>query len=178
MTRTAHSRWSFVIGAVLLAAAAGTRAQAQDEAQPAARTKDEVQKAQEELDRTPEDCVLMNRVARNVAASNAQVVFFMRGNTYYLNVLDGACQALTKGETQLEFIYQTRSARVTRLCDTDSFTVYQQTSRIGCALGPFIPITAEEASALTGLPITTPAASNSGNAESSGGSSRRGSGNQ
>jgi precorrin-6B methylase 2 len=163
MTRTTHARLALVINAMLLAAVAGTRAQAQDEAQQAQnqaqQAQDAAQRAQEELDRTPEKCVLMNRVARNVAASNSQVVFFIKGGTNYLNVLDTACQALKKGDTRLVFNYQTRSAKITRLCDTDGFTVERQTSRIGCALGQFIPITAEEAAALTAPPVAAPPAS-------------------
>ena len=166
MTRTTHPRWTVVISSGLLAAAAGTCAQAQDEAPPAVA-------AQEELDRTPEDCVLMNRVSKNTGVNDRQVVFAMRGGTYYLNVLDGACQSLTPGETRLVFHYTTRSARITRLCDTDSFTVERQTSRLGCALGPFVPITPAEAAALTGDPIAAPAASSSSENEERGGRSRR-----
>jgi hypothetical protein len=111
----------------------------------------------------------MNRVSRNVAANDRQVVFFMRGNTYYLNVLDSACQALSAGDNRLVFHYRTRSAKITRLCDTDSFTVERQTSRIGCGLGQFYPITAAEAAALTGQPAAAPAATE---AESDRGSER------
>ena len=101
----------------------------------------------------------MNRVARKEAASNSRVVFFIKGGTHYLNVLDGACPALKKGDTRLVFNYQTRSAKITRLCDTDGFTVERQTNRIGCSLGKFIPITAEEAAALTAEPAAAPPAS-------------------
>lgn len=109
----------------------------------------------------------MGRISKNVAASNSQVVFYMKGNTQYINILDTACQALTKGETRLIFQYENKSAKLSRLCDTDGFTVERQTSRIGCALGAFIPITAEEAAALTAKPAAAPAASGSGGAESS-----------
>ena len=160
MTRTTHPRLALAINALLLAAAAGTRAQAQE--QPA-RAPDEAQLAQEQLDRTPVDCVLLNRVARKVAANDSQVVFFIKGGTHFLNVLDAACPALTKGDTRLVFNYQTRSAKITRLCDTDGFTVERQTSRIGCSLGKFIPITAEEAAALTVQSVAAPAASGAAN---------------
>ena len=154
MTRTTHPRWGLAVGALLLAGTIGTTAQAQ-EAQDAAA-------AQEEIDRTPEDCVVMNRIARNIAADNRQVVFFMRGNKHYLNVLDGACQSLSAGDTRLVFhAKNTGSAKLARLCDTDSFTVDRQTSRIGCSLGVFNPITAAEAAALTGQPLPEASASNS-----------------
>lgn len=168
MTRSARSRSALMIAAVLLITAAGARARAQDAPQ---RSAEEARRAQEELDRTPEDCVVLSRVDRHVAASNAQVVFFIKGGTYRLNVLDAACQALTKGESRLIFQYQTRSARLTRLCDVDGFTVERQTSRIGCALGPFYPITAEEAAALIAGP-TAPAATSEPSREAGGSESR------
>src|SRR5687768_6300081 len=143
MTRTSHPRLALLLGAVLLAVAAGVRAQPEGAAPAAQAGESQAAQAQEQLDRTPTDCVLMNRVSRNVGINDRQVVFFMRGNTYYLNNLDGACVALTKGADSLVFAYRTRSAKITRLCDTDTFTVERQTSRIGCGLGQFIPITAE-----------------------------------
>ena len=173
MTRTIQPRLALVIGAVWLAAVAGTQAQAQGDA-PQAQAATPAAQAAEQLDRTPTDCILMNRVSRNQGVNDHQVVFFMRGGTYYLNVLDAACQALTAGADSLVFHYRTRSAKITRLCDTDTFTVERQTSRIGCGLGTFTPITAEEASALTGRPIPAPAAaSSSGTPERNSGSSRR-----
>ena len=160
MTRTTHSRFALVIGAVLLATAAAMRAQAQ-EAQ-ASQLSEEARRAQEELDRTPTKCVVISRISKNVAASNSHVVFYMKGDTQYINILDTACQALTKGETSLIFQYQNHSGKLSRLCDTDGFTVEHQTSRIGCALGAFVPITAEEAAALTAKSTAAPAASSSG----------------
>ena len=160
MTRTTYPRWTLVIGALLLATVAATRAQAQPAAAPAAAS----------IDRTPTDCVVMNRIARNIAASDRQVVFFMKGNTYFVNDLDASCQVLTKGETRLVFhARNTGSAKLQRLCQTDSFTVERQISRIGCGIGQFTPITAEEASNLTGV-AAAPAAESSSD---SGGSSRR-----
>ncbi|HVJ30182.1 MAG TPA: hypothetical protein VNA66_07730 [Gammaproteobacteria bacterium] len=161
MTRTTDPRLA-LFSAGLLAVVAGICAQAQEEQAQGEQARDAAQRAQEELDRTPTKCVLMNRVSKNVAASNAQVVFYIKGGTYYINVLDTACQALTKGETSLIFQYQTRSAKITRLCDTDGFTVERQTSRIGCALGAFIPITAEEAAALTDKSAAAAAATSAG----------------
>jgi hypothetical protein len=163
MTRTIHPRLTLVIGAVLLAATAGTRAQAQGEAQPAAAEAPEI-------DRTPEDCVVADRISKNVAINDRQVVFFMRGGTYFRNDLDTACATLTAGETRLVLAFQnTGSAKLARVCETNAFSVERQTSRIGCGLGRFHPITAEEAAALTGQPVPAPRASSS----SSSGSSRR-----
>ena len=170
MTRTIHWRLGAVLGGVLLAGVAGAGAQAQDAAQPAAGAAPAAPSAEEQLDRTPEDCVLLNRVSNNTGVNNRQVVFAIRGGTYYLNTLDAACEALTPGSNRLVFHYRTGSAKITRLCETDTFTVERQVSRIGCGLGPFHPITAAEASALLGKPVAPPAASSSGNSQ---GSSRR-----
>jgi hypothetical protein len=147
MTRTTHLRFALVFGGALAVLVGGARAQDGAAASAAAT-------AEEQLDRTPADCIVLNRIARKVGVNDRQVVFFMRGNTYYLNVLDNSCQALTKGETRLVFhAKNTGSARLARLCNTDSFTVERQTSRIGCGLGDFTPITAAEAAALTGEPV-------------------------
>lgn len=174
MTRTIHARMRRVIGAALLAAMAGTGAQAQAQGE-AQQARSEAERAQAELDRTPEDCVLLNRVARNVAVNDRQVVFFMKGGTNFLNVLDQSCPALTAGATRFVFQYRTASAKITRLCDYDGFTVERQTSRVACSLGQFIPITAEEAAALTATPAAAPAAapaaSSSGNSQGGGASS-------
>jgi hypothetical protein len=169
MTRTMHTRTGLVIGAALLAATAGVHAQAQ-EARPAQgqQALSEAEKAQAELDRTPESCVLLNRVDRNVAANDRQVVFYMKGGKNYINVLDQSCPALKAGDYRLIFQYRTASAKTTRLCDYDGFTVEKQTSRVGCSLGKFIPITPEEAAALTAKPAAAPAASSSGNSQSGG----------
>jgi hypothetical protein len=75
MTRTTDPRSAPLLGAAWLAAVGAMTAQAQD---PPQRTAEEIRRAQEELDRTPTDCVLMNRVDRYQAASNGQVVFFMK----------------------------------------------------------------------------------------------------
>jgi hypothetical protein len=155
MTRTIHSRVALALGVVGLAAAGATAAQAQ-QAQSAAPAAP----AAADIDRTPADCVLVNRVAKNVAVNDRQIVFFMRGDTYYRNDLDAACQSLTAGETRLVYHYRNAgSPKLVRLCDTDAFTVERQTSRIGCGVGKFIPITAAEAAALTGQPVAAPAAS-------------------
>ena len=159
MTRTIHLRWVLAVGSVLLGGVAGT-IQAQGEAQPAEGAA-AAASAEEQLDRTPEDCVLLNRVATNTGVNDRQVVFAMRGGTYFLNNLDAACQALTPGANQLVFVYRTRSAKITRLCETDAFTVERQISRLGCGLGQFYPITAAEASALLGKPVAPPATSSS-----------------
>jgi hypothetical protein len=153
-------------GAALLAALVGTHAQAQDEAQQAQRALSDAERAQAELDRTPEDCVLLNRVNRNVAANDRQVVFFMKGDKHYLNVLDTNCPVLKAGDYRFIFQYRAASPKMSRICEYDGFRVERQTGRIACALGQFIPITAEEAAALTAKPAAEPAAGSSRGASS------------
>lgn len=171
MTRTIYPGVAF---ALVLAAAAVT-AQAQETQSTA-----QAAQAAAQIDRTPTDCVLVNRIAKQVAANDGQVVFFMRGNTYYRNDLDAACPSLTAGETRLVFHYRNNgSPKLARLCETDAITVQRQTSRNGCGIGKFIPITAEEVAKLTGQPVAapsapaTPAASSSGTEQRSERSSRR-----
>ena len=167
MTRTRQLRLGVAYGGALLAALVGTHTQAQaQEAQQAQgeaqQARSDAERAQAELDRTPEDCLLLNRINRNVAASDRQVVFFMKGGKNYLNILDTNCAALKAGDYRFIFQYRAASPKMSRICEYDGFTVERQTSRIGCALGQFIPITAEEAAALTAKPGAAPAASSSG----------------
>jgi hypothetical protein len=109
------------------------------------------------IDRTPEDRVVAERISKNVAMNDRQVVLFLRGGKYYGNDLDTACQTLTAGETRLVLSYSnTGSQKLARVCETNALTVERQTSRLGCGLGRFHPITAEEAAALTGQPVAAP----------------------
>ena len=172
MTRTIHPRLALALGVLWLAAAAAQAQETQSTAQAA--------QAAAQIDRTPADCVLVNRIAKQVAANDAQVVFFMRGNTYYRNDLDAACPSLSAGETKLVFHYHNQgSPKLARLCDIDALTVEHQAGRGGCGIGKFNPITAEEAAALTGQPAAAssapaaPAANSSGTEQRSERSSRR-----
>jgi hypothetical protein len=159
MTRTTQRCFALVIAGALAGLAGGT--QAQDGAAASSGSS-----AEEQLDRTPVDCVLLNRIARKVGVNDRQVVFFMRGNSYYLNVLDSSCPSLTPGETRLVFHARNNgSARIARLCNTDSFTVERQTSRVGCGFGQFTPI--------TGQPVAAPEETGSDGGERGDRSSRR-----
>jgi hypothetical protein len=165
MTRTIYPRLALALGVLWLAAAAAQAQQTESTAQAA--------QAAAQIDRTPADCVLVNRIAKQVAANDAQVVFFMRGNTYYRNDLDAACPSLSAGETRLVFHYHNQgSPKLARLCETDAITLERQTARGGCGIGRFNPITAEEAAALTGQPVAAPAAPAAPAANSSGNAPR------
>jgi len=171
MTRISYPRLALAFGVLWLAAAAA-------QAQPTQSTAQAAQAAS--IDRTPADCVLVNRISKQVAANSGQVVFFMRGGTYYRNDLDAACPSLSAGETKLVFHYHNQgSPKLVRLCDIDALTVEHQSGRGGCGIGKFNPITAEEAAALTGQPLAAaaapaaPAANSSGTEQRSERSSRR-----
>ena len=123
------------VGAVLLASAPGTRAQADE--------KDKVK----ELDRTPVNCVQVNAISRKVAVDNRTIVFGMKGSKFYRVDLAGGCPTLTPGETQLKFVYDNKSGKMARLCSFDSFGVERRPGA-GCQLAKFNPITSEEAAQL------------------------------
>jgi len=117
---------------------------------------------------------MANSIERDEAANDRTVVFIMRGKNkqIYRNDLPAACAFLKHGETELEYHYNTQSAKLVRLCNYDGITV-QHANQITCALGTFNPITAEEAAALLGHPVgasdsaaTSTAAKGAGSASS------------
>ena len=117
-----------------------------------------------DIDRTPKSCIMVQSIARDEAANERTVLFFMKGNKQiYRNDMPQACAFLKRGETELEYHYNTQSVKLTRLCDYDGITV-QHANQITCALGKFTPVTAEEASALLGKDVSAnePAKSSGG----------------
>ena len=107
-----------------------------------------------DIDRTPKSCIMVNSIERDEAANERTILFFMRGKSkvIYRNDMPATCAFLKRGETELEYHYNTQSVKLTRLCDYDGITV-QHTNQITCPLGKFTPITAEEASTLLGRPV-------------------------
>ncbi len=122
----------FAFGAVLLVSVPGT---------PRADEKSK------ELDRSPVACVMANFISRKLAIDNRTIVFYMKGNRFFRVDLPAVCPTLAPGDTELELHYNTQSAKLTRLCNYDSFTV-EHKAGAGCPLGRFNPITAAEAAAL------------------------------
>jgi hypothetical protein len=134
---------AFVLGAVFLACFTGKGAQAQAE--------------QEQLDRTPVSCVLVNEIDRDLAISSRTILFFMNGGKmFYRNDMPGNCANLERGETRFTYNYNTQSVTLTRLCNADSITVERKTG-LSCRLGQFLPITAAEAETLVNDPAAAPA---------------------
>jgi hypothetical protein len=107
-----------------------------------------------QIDRTPKSCIMVNSIERDEAASDRTVLFFMRGKNkvIYRNDMPAACAFLKRGETELEYHYNTQSVKLTRLCDYDGITV-EHTNQITCALGKFTQVTVDEAAALLGRPV-------------------------
>jgi len=107
-----------------------------------------------DIDRTPKSCIMVNSVARHEAANERTIVFFMRGSNkqIFRNDMPAACAFMKHGDTDLDYHYNTVSAKITRLCDYDGITVHNA-NQITCPLGKFTPITADEASTLLGRPI-------------------------
>jgi hypothetical protein len=102
--------------------------------------------AQEELDRTPVNCLTVGRIDRDVAINDRIILFYVKGGAIYRNDLPGSCTILQLGETRLTYLYRTQTARLTQVCDVDMITVDTPANRRNtCELGKFTPITAEEA---------------------------------
>jgi hypothetical protein len=102
--------------------------------------------AQEELDRTPVNCLTVSRIDRDLALGDRAILFYIKGGAVYRNDLPGSCTILQLGETRLTYLYRTQTARLTQLCDVDMITIDSpEHRRNACELGKFTPITAEEA---------------------------------
>ena len=102
----------------------------------------------QELDRTPEDCVIVSTISRTEVVDDRTILFFMRGKKVYRNYLPRTCPGLQREE---RFMY---TANGNRLCAIDTITVLQLDGIGGlnpgftCRLGDFHPITRDEVEAL------------------------------
>lgn len=126
--------------------------------QPAA-----AQQADEPLDRTPQDCIVVANINRTRVLDDQTILFFMRGRRVFQNHLGRACPGL---EREDRFMYEARNSR---LCDVDTITVMEdwggRPTEFGrfsrgftCPLGDFHPISVEEAAALEAEERTGPRA--------------------
>ncbi len=96
------------------------------------------------LDREPEDCIRTSRIRNTEIIDDETILFYMRGSRVYRNALDHACPGL---ERSGRFIMETRNGQ---LCSIDTVTSFRQFGSTffpgaTCMLGPFHPITREEA---------------------------------
>ena len=98
-------------------------------------------------DNETQSCINLREVDRTRVPNENTILFYLRGGDVYRNNLPSRCPNLDFDE---RFMY-----RVTgnRLCDTDVITVVEDLgfgvlSGATCGLGPFQPITEEEAESL------------------------------
>ena len=97
-----YSRWVVALGALLLVES--SLSFAADE---------------EEIDRTPQDCVSLPRVSRTEVIDDQTILFYQRGGKVYLNHLPRKCGGLARED---RFMYKVTT---TRLCSSDTITVLE-----------------------------------------------------
>jgi hypothetical protein len=107
---------------------------------------------EEALDRTTVDCVTVPRIKRMQVIDTQTLLFRMTDGRLYRNRLHEACPNIDRASNWIE--YPITASRLPRLCQDDLITTKEQSR---CRLGPFEPITAEEAEALTEAADTDPA---------------------
>ncbi|HEY7671693.1 MAG TPA: hypothetical protein VIC71_05700 [Gammaproteobacteria bacterium] len=100
----------------------------------------------EGFDRTPVDCISVNRIKQTKVIDDQTVLFVMNGGVYLSNILTRTCPGLGR---EKRFMHETNG----RLCDIDTITVLEQwgtsfRSGFTCQLGQFYPITEIEADEL------------------------------
>ncbi len=91
-----------------------------------------------------EHCVSLNLIDRTDVIDDRNILFYMRGDRVYRNILPHRCPGLAFEE---KFMYRTSLGQ---LCDVDIITVLDDIGfglRMGasCGLGMFYPITEQEA---------------------------------
>jgi hypothetical protein len=109
-------------------------------------------RAQDDFDRTPEDCVRASSIRSTHIVDDQTILFHMRGNRVYRNQLPDDCPRLA---AERRFTYERRvGQRVGRLCSVDSITVLESFRSIygaTCRLGKFYPITQTEVDDILGV---------------------------
>jgi hypothetical protein len=95
------------------------------------------------FDRTPQECIIVQRIDQTDAIDDQNIIFRMRGDQVYRNTLPSKCPGLAR---ENRIAYETRSAR---LCRVDTITVLEDLGvglRPGftCRLGPFVPLSEAE----------------------------------
>lgn len=98
----------------------------------------------EVIDRTPAECISLNRIRRTEVVDDRSILFYASGGRVYLNVLERDCPGLERND---RFMYKVVGSR---LCDIDTITVLE---RFGgnfergftCRLGEFNPLSKIEA---------------------------------
>jgi hypothetical protein len=102
------------------------------------------------------DCLIRSWIHKTGVVNDGAVIFFVRNQQAYLNVLEATCVGL---ERQGDFVPAPQRATTgvvgsTRVCDIDQIFPYREEStrrEVGCGLGRFFLISEEQA-----LQILTP----------------------
>ena len=125
---------ALVVGAVLSASAADARAQG----------------SEKEFERTPARCVSISAINKTHAIDDRTILFFMRGNRIYRNYLPSTCRDLARHD---RIAYGTSGgSALAQICSNNAILVLDRDLRTNgapCPLGPFYPITKDEAELLT-----------------------------
>jgi uncharacterized protein DUF6491 len=129
MNRVMHMSLRLTARLLTLAAAASALGQQGDEDKP--------------FDRTPENCVSVQRIDQTEAIDDQTIIFRMRGDRVYRNTLPSKCPSLQR-ENRIAWATST-----SRLCDVDTITVLEDFGvgfRPGftCRLGKFVPLSEAE----------------------------------
>lgn len=101
------------------------------------------------------NCISVRSIRSTDIIDDRNVLFFMRGDVVYHNILSRRCPGLARED---RFSYRTAASR---LCDIDSINVLYRDARgmrpgAACGLGKFIKITREDARALKEGPTEEP----------------------
>jgi hypothetical protein len=129
MNRVMHTSLRLTARLLALAAAASALGQQDDEDKP--------------FDRTPENCVIVQRIDQTDALDDQTIIFRMRGDRVYRNTLPNKCPGLQR-ENRIAWATST-----SRLCNIDTITVLEDFGvgfRPGftCRLGQFVPLSEAE----------------------------------
>ena len=94
----------------------------------------------ESFDRTPRDCVMLNRIRRTEVIDDRTILFHLRGGDVLRNYLPKTCPNLEREE---RFGYRTGTRQ---LCYIDTITVLERGGVGGftCELGRFYPMSPED----------------------------------
>ena len=129
MNRVMHASLHLTARLLTLAAAASALGQQDEEDKP--------------FDRTPENCIIVQRIDQTDAIDDQTIIFRMRGDRVYRNTLPNKCPGLQR-ENRIGWATST-----SRLCNIDTITVLEDFGvgfRPGftCRLGQFVPLSEAE----------------------------------
>jgi hypothetical protein len=95
--------------------------------------------ADEPLDRSPVTCIIVSRLEYTKIVDEQTVLFYLPGDRVFRNRLHNGCPWLDRDDT---IGYGVTPSRLARLCAGD---LINTEDGVGCRVGPFEPITVDEA---------------------------------